>query len=47
MQSERRILKSNLSFLKLIKVACRMAACFFTQPLDLVKNRMQVSGEYI
>uniref|UniRef100_A0A914XTX3 Mitochondrial 2-oxoglutarate/malate carrier protein n=1 Tax=Plectus sambesii TaxID=2011161 RepID=A0A914XTX3_9BILA len=25
--------------------ASGMAACFFTQPLDLVKNRMQVSGE--
>ena len=26
---------------------CSMAATLFVQPLDLVKNRMQMSGEYI
>jgi len=31
--------------IELLLLLCRMGATFFVQPLDLVKNRMQLSGQ--
>ena len=34
----------TIRFANFIALPCRMAATLFVQPLDLVKNRMQLSG---
>lgn len=36
---------SNISFINKDFVNFRMAATLFVQPMDLIKNRMQLSGE--
>ena len=38
-------LKCHSSWKNIINLCYRMAATMFVQPLDLVKNRMQLSGE--